>query len=146
MKNTVSNVRIKFGVDHIDWNAACELIRLAALGTRDPEKLRAAAANSYAVCTAYVDSQLIGFGRAISDGVYQSAIYDVVVRPEIQGRGVGKALMEALLEKLPRHGPILIYAAPGKQDFYRQFGFGVLKTGMARFPDPERYRIKGYLL
>jgi aralkylamine N-acetyltransferase len=145
MKAPASNVRIQFGIDHVDWEAVCEIIRLAPLGTRNPDKLRSAATNSYAVCTAYEGGHLIGFGRAISDGYYQSAIYDVVVHPECQGRGVGKALMEALLDKLPRSGPVLIYAAPGKQDFYRQFGFEVLKTGMARFPDPERYRAKGYL-
>lgn len=145
MKSPVSNVRIKFGVDHIDWNAVCELIRLAPLGTREPEKLRAAAANSYAVCTAYVDDRLVGFGRAISDGVAQSAIYDVVVLPEAQGRGIGQAIMQALLDKLPGGGPILIYVAPGKEGFYRKLGFGGLKTAMALFPDPERYRSGGYL-
>lgn len=145
MNNPVSNVRIKFGVDHIDWEAVCELIRLAPLGTRDPEKIRAAAANSFAVCTAYVDDRLVGFGRAISDGVAQSAIYDVVVLPESQGRGIGQAIMQALLDKLPSSGAILIYAAPGKEGFYRKFGFGGLKTGMALFPDPERYRSGGYL-
>ncbi len=145
MKASASNVRIQFGIDHVDWEAVCEIIRLAPLGTRDPDKLCAAAANSYAVCTAYEGEQLIGFGRAISDGQCQSAIYDVVVRPEFQGRGIGKAIMKALLEKLPPGGPVLIYAAPGKQEFYRQFGFEVLQTAMARFPDPERYRAKGYL-
>ena len=93
----------------------------------------------------YAEGQMVGFGRAISDGQSQSAIYDVVVLPEFQGRGVGKAVMQALLAKLPQGGAVLIYAAPGMQDFYRKFGFGLLKTGMALFPDPERYRSKGYL-
>lgn len=34
----------------------------------------------------YEESQLVGFGRAISDGEYQGAIYDVAVLPEAQGR------------------------------------------------------------
>jgi hypothetical protein len=46
---------------------------------------------------------------------------------------------------LPKSGPVLIYAAPGKQDFYQKLGFSSLKTGMALFPNPERYRSKGYL-
>ena len=145
MKDAATNIRIEFGSDHIDWDAVCEVIRLAPLGTRDPDKLRAAAKNSYAVCTAYAAEQLIGFGRAISDGQCQSAIYDVVVRPEFQGQGIGKAIMKALLRELPQGGPVLIYAAPGRQDFYRQFGFRVLKTGMALFTDPERYRSGGYI-
>jgi GNAT superfamily N-acetyltransferase len=145
MKTSPTNVRLDFGIDHIDWEAVCEIIRLAPLGTRDPDRLRAAAANSYAVCTAYADGHPVGFGRAVSDGQYQSAIYDVVVRPEFQGRGIGQAIMKALLDKLPQSGPVLIYAAPGKEAFYRQLGFGALKTGMALFPDPERYRSMGYL-
>jgi len=145
MSGPAPNVCIDLGTEHIDWQAVCEVIRLAPLGTRDPDKLRAAAANSYAVCTAYDGERLIGFGRAISDGQYQSAIYDLVVHPASQGRGVGKAIMSALLERLPRSGPVLIYAAPGKQDFYRRFGFRTLKTGMGLFPDPARYRSGGYI-
>jgi ribosomal protein S18 acetylase RimI-like enzyme len=139
------NVLIKYGTENIDWESVCEIIRLAPLGTRDPGKLKIAAENSHTVCTAYADEQLVGFGRAISDGQFQSAIYDVVVLPEFQSQGVGQSIMNAILEKLPNSGPVLLYAAPGKQAFYRKFGFGVLKTGMALFPDPERYRSKGYL-
>jgi GNAT superfamily N-acetyltransferase len=138
-------ISIRYGTDHIDWVAVCEIIQRAPLGTRDPEPLKMAAANSHTVCTAYAGEMLIGFGRAVSDGYLQSAVYDVVVLPEFQGRGAGKAIMTALLEKLPPNGPVLIYAAPGKQDFYRQFGFRALKTGMALFRDPERYRSQGYL-
>ena len=145
MEKLAENVLIRFGVEHINWEDACEIIRLAPLGTREPEKLKRASENSHTVCSAYVEGQMVGFGRAISDGQSQSAIYDVVVLPEFQGRGVGKAVMQALLAKLPKGGPVLIYAAPGMQDFYRKFGFGRLKTGMALFPDPERYRSKGYL-
>jgi hypothetical protein len=53
--------------------------------------------------------------------------------------------MEALFEKLPKSGNVLIFVAPGKQDFYRKFGFGNLKTGMGLFPNPDMSRAKGYL-
>ncbi len=139
------NISLKCGTENIDWVALCEIFRLASLGTREPEKLKIAAENSYTVCSAYVDQKIIGFGRAISDSQYQSAIYDVVVLPEFQNRGVGRLIMEALLEKLPKSGPVLIFVAPGKQAFYRKFGFGNLKTGMGLFPNPEMSRTKGYL-
>jgi ribosomal protein S18 acetylase RimI-like enzyme len=138
-------ITIRYGTDHIDWAAVCEIIRQAPLGTRDPETLKIAAENSHTVCTAYAQEVPVGFGRALSDGHLQSAVYDVVVLPDYQGRGVGRMIMEALLAKLPRKGPVLLYAAPGKVAFYRKHGFGMLKTGMARFPDPERYRAGGYL-
>ena len=139
------NISLNYGTANIDWVALCEVFRLAPLGTREPEKLKLAAMNSHTVCSAYADRRIIGFGRALSDGEYQSAIYDVVVLPEFQKQGVGRSIMEALLEKLPKNAPVLIYAAPGKQDFYRQFGFGNLKTGMGLFPNPAMSRAKGYL-
>jgi predicted N-acetyltransferase YhbS len=139
------NISIKYGTESIDWLALCEIFRLAPLGTREPQKLKIAAENSHTVCSAYVDQKIIGFGRAISDGQYQSAIYDVVVLPAFQNQGVGKLIMEALLQKLPKSGPVLIFVAPGKQDFYSKFGFGNLKTGMGLFPNPEMSREKGYL-
>jgi ribosomal protein S18 acetylase RimI-like enzyme len=145
MEEEAMNISIKYGTESIDWVALCEIIRLAPLGTREPEKLKIAAENSYTVCSAYAEQKIIGFGRAISDGHYQSAIYDVVVLPEFQNQGVGKSIMEALLEKLPKSATVLIFVAPGKQGFYRRFGFGNLKTGMGLFPNPDISRAKGYL-
>ena len=139
------NYAIKYGIEHIDWVALCEIFRRAPLGVREPEKLKIAAGNSHTVCSAYVDQKIIGFGRAISDGEYQSAIYDVVVLPAFQNRGVGRSIMEALLDKLPENGPVLLFAAPGKQDFYHNLGFVRLKTGLGLFPDPAMYRASGYL-
>ncbi|OEU51134.1 MAG: GCN5 family acetyltransferase [Desulfobulbaceae bacterium S3730MH12] len=138
-------ISIKYGSENIDWVTLCEIFRRAPLGTRKPDKLKIAVENSFSVCSAFVDSRMIGFGRAISDGQYQSAIYDVVVLPEFQKHGAGKIIMDALLEKLPKSGPVLIYVVPGKQDFYRKFGFGNLKTGMGLFPNPEMSRARGYL-
>jgi len=139
------NVSIKYGTEHLNWTDVCEIFRRAPLGTRDPEKLKLAAGNSHTVVSAFVDGKLVGFGRAISDGQYQSAIYDIVVLPEFQRHGIGSTIMNALLEKLPQKTTVLIFVAPGKQAFYRRFGFGNLKTGMGLFPNPEMSKAKGYL-
>jgi ribosomal protein S18 acetylase RimI-like enzyme len=139
------NLSIKYGTEHLVWIEVCEIFRLAPLGTRDPKKLQLAAENSYAVVSAFADEKLVGFGRTISDGQYQSAIYDIVVLPEFQRKGIGRTIMNALLEKLPQKTTVLIFVAPGKQPFYEKFGFGNLKTGMGLFPNPEMSRAKGYL-
>lgn len=139
------NVIFKYGADNIDWMAAAEMLRKVEMGVRVPEQLQAAFQNSYAVCTAYLGNRFIGFGRAISDGFYQSAIYDVVVLPEYQHQGVGQSVVRALLKKLPERSIVLIYAVPGKEAFYEKLGFHRLETGMGRFPQPELSRAKGYI-
>jgi aralkylamine N-acetyltransferase len=135
---------LKFGTMHLNWHEVCSVFERAPLGTRDPEKMRRAAENSYVVCSAFDGNTLIGFGRALSDGEYQSAIYDMVVAPEYQGRGVGKAILTALMDKIAC-GRTLLYAVPGKEEFYKKMGFARLLTGMGRFVDPDVARQKGYI-
>jgi hypothetical protein len=72
----------KFEPGNINWYDAAELLRLATLGIRDPEKLRRACESSFLVCFAYVKDKLIGMGSVISDGEYQAVVYDLVVLPD----------------------------------------------------------------
>ncbi len=40
------------------------------------------------VAIAFKEDRLIGFGRALSDGVFNGAIYDLVVHKDEQGNGI----------------------------------------------------------
>ncbi|WP_316246002.1 GNAT family N-acetyltransferase [Bacillus sp. E214] len=42
----------------------------------------------------------MGFGRALSDGVFNGAIYDLVVHTDEQGNGVAKEIINSLLTQL----------------------------------------------
>ncbi|HCS76562.1 MAG TPA: GNAT family N-acetyltransferase [Syntrophaceae bacterium] len=97
-----------------------------------PEVHKRAFEASHTTVFIYEESQLIGFGRAISDGEYQGAIYDVAVLPEAQGKGIGKVIIQAILGQLPNCN-IILYATPGMEGFYKKLGFGTMKTGMAMF-------------
>jgi predicted N-acetyltransferase YhbS len=57
------------------------------------------------------------------------------VLPSHQGSGVGKALVERLLHDAREHKKIILYAVPGKEGFYRRFGFLRMLTAMAIFQD-----------
>lgn len=144
MKN-LPNIHLEYGTEHIDWIELCELIRISPLGTREPDRLRTASQNSFVVCSAYLSDKIVGFGRALSDGQYQSAIYDVVVSPKHQNRGIGTLIMESLIQRLPEEATTLIYVAPGKHAFYEKHNFKHLKTGMGLFPNPEKSRAHGYI-
>src|SRR5262249_52791313 len=42
--------------------------------------------------------RLVAMARALSDGVYKAMVFDVIVLPELQGEGLGRKVMEMLLD------------------------------------------------
>jgi ribosomal protein S18 acetylase RimI-like enzyme len=138
-------IELRFEIAGIDWLEAVEIFHRAPLGIREPQKLKRACENSDLVCTAYQDGKLIGMGRALTDGEYQAAIYDLVVLPEYQRQGIGRMIMDAIHRRLDA-GMIILYAVPGKEAFYEKLGYHRLLTGMGRrLKDVERFRAEGYI-
>jgi ribosomal protein S18 acetylase RimI-like enzyme len=81
-------------------------------------------------------NRIIGFGRAISDGVFNAAIYDVVVHAEYQGMGIGKLIMKDLLSNLRDISCVHLISTTGNENFYRRVGLKRVKTAMARYLNP----------
>jgi len=120
----------------VDWQAVADILKIVGMAYHAPEVHRRAFVASHTTVFIYAESQLIGFGRAISDGQYQGAIYDVAVRSEAQRKGIGNIILQTIMAALPNCN-LILYAAPGMEGFYRQLGFGAMKTGMARFTTPQ---------
>ena len=120
----------------VEWKTVPELLKKASMAYQKAEVHKRAFEASHTTVFIYEDSQLIGFGRAISDGEYQGAIYDVAVLPGAQGKGVGKLIVQAILDRLPGCN-LILYATPGMEGFYKKLGFGSMKTGMALFTNPQ---------
>ncbi|WP_319764705.1 GNAT family N-acetyltransferase [Maridesulfovibrio sp.] len=138
------NITLSFKPENIDWEKIAEIFEKAPLGTRDPEKLSRAAANSELLCFAKDGNKFIGFARAISDGEFQAAIYDLCILPEYQSIGLGKKMMTAMMERLGSVSTIL-YAVPGKEGFYKKMGFIPMLTAMGCFQDEAGMIERGYL-
>ncbi|MDD5169931.1 MAG: GNAT family N-acetyltransferase [Syntrophales bacterium] len=138
------NLRIQEHCENIDWELIRDALKEAGMGYYEPDLHRRAFQSSFAVVFVFHEDRLIGFGRALSDGAYQAAIYDVVVIPEHQGKGIGRVMMENLLQKVA-HCNLILYANPGKEGFYSTMGFRLLKTGMAKFLHPEKMEKKGII-
>src|SRR5579883_2242847 len=81
----------------IDWAALSELYRIAPLGEKAPDDLRRAFAHSMYKCFVLEEGALVGAGRAVADGVYCAYLCDIVVHPDFQGRGLGKAITQRLV-------------------------------------------------
>lgn len=142
--NTRSTVSLSSDLIGLDWSEAARVFELAPLGTREPEKLRRGFENSQRVCIAKDDQRLIGLARAITDFEYQAAVYDLVLLPDYQGQGLGRKMMDYLLDDLTVQS-VILFAAPGKEPFYDKLGFIKMNTAMGRFDDPERVRKFGLI-
>ncbi|PIA46144.1 hypothetical protein AQUCO_01600424v1 [Aquilegia coerulea] len=90
---------------------------------RPPSKVAKALENSYMVATLHSirkspdaegndQMELIGLARATSDHVFNATIWDVLVDPSYQGKGLGKALIEQMIRALLRKniGNISLFA------------------------------------
>ena len=69
-----------------------------------------------------------GMGRAISDGVSDAWLQDIVVLDAYRGKGIGRAIIKFLLEHCQSKGLtwIGLVAEPGTMDFYKPLGFDEL--------------------
>jgi len=66
----------------------------------------------------------VGFGRASSDEVFRAVLWDVVIPEDLQGKGYGRQLVEALLNTPPLHNVERVYLmTTNSAGFYKQLGF-----------------------
>ena len=127
----------------VDWKTVSETLKDVGMAYDEPDVHRRAFEASHTTVFVYHADRLIGFGRAVSDGVYQAAIYDCAVLPEFQGKGIGTTIMKNILPRIS-HCNIILYASPGKEGFYQTHGFRKMKTGMAIFKKAAAMREGGF--
>lgn len=142
-RNPAMDLKIQENCENIDWHQIRDCLKLAGMGYHKPELHQKAFLNSCCVVFIFDHERLVGFGRAVSDGAYQAAIYDVVVIPEYQKQGIGRLIMERILEGISNCN-IILYANTGREGFYKKFGFRLMNTAMAKFLRPEIMKEKGF--
>jgi ribosomal protein S18 acetylase RimI-like enzyme len=135
----------KDALETVSWEELSALYRVAPLGNKSPTNLKTAFSNSMFRCFVYEAERLVGVGRALADGIDCSYICDIAVMPSHQGTGLGKQIVGKLVELSKDHKKIILYAVPGKEPFYRKFGFMRMKTAMAIFEDQALAIERGYL-
>lgn len=92
------------------------------------EQTQAALSNSLYTVAVFENSQAVGMGRLIGDGIYL-VIADIVVNPVYQGKGIGSKIVSMLIEyttkELPDGGrtSIQLISEKGKEPFYEKLGF-----------------------
>ena len=112
-----------------------EIIGLyAAVGwtayTDDPEALRQGFARSLMTLAAYENGRLAGLIRTVGDGSTIVFVQDILVHPAYQRKGIGSALLKAVLERYSRVRQITLVtdSTPETLAFYRSVGFTELSA------------------
>lgn len=135
----------KYTSDTVDWEELSNLYRVAPLGNKSASHLQKVFSNSMFKCFVYDDARLVAAGRAVADGGDCSYICDVAVMPSHQGMGLGKQIIEYLIAESKGYRKIILYAVPGKEGFYKKFGFLRMTTAMAIFENQQQQFDRGYL-
>lgn len=127
----------------VDWKSVSELLKKVGMAYYEPDVQKKAFEASHTTVFVYHANKLIGIGRALSDGAYQAAVYDCAVSPEYQGKGIGKTIITNILSDVPDCN-LILYAKPGKEGFYKKYGFKQMKTGMAKFVKSDIMTERGF--
>jgi len=108
----------------VDRDEVIGLYRANGWSSADkPDQLMAGLRNSHALVTARVEGRLVGLGNAISDGHLVVYFPHMLVDPAHQGTGVGRQMMEALLDKYAGFHQMMLTADGDAIEFYERLGF-----------------------
>tara|TARA_B100001029_G_C14627978_1_gene217626 strand:- start:56 stop:514 length:459 start_codon:yes stop_codon:yes gene_type:complete len=93
---------------------------------RTIEQIKQMLANSNVIITLWNKKNLVGFGRATTDEVYRAVLWDIVISKDVQRLGLGKVIVEELLnDKKIKSAEKIYLMTTNSEDFYKQLGFKV---------------------
>jgi len=109
----------------------CNLEEAVGFGRPNISQSEIAIENSIYSVSVNIEGEVVGMGRLVGDGARIYYIQDLCVKPEVQGKGIGKLIVEKLLEYIKNNSipntrvTVGLMAARGKEEFYEKFGFRI---------------------
>lgn len=119
---------------HADASDAYRLLTANGWQHRIPsvDYLQELVAASQRVIVAVDGSQIVGFARAITDGLSNGYLSMVVVQESCRGQGIGTQLVERIVGDEPHVTWVLRAGREGAQEFFSKMGFTASADAMER--------------
>ncbi|HDR7448023.1 MULTISPECIES: GNAT family N-acetyltransferase [Bacillus] len=130
------NNRINYTIKHpTDFNGLLSLYESLEWNSLNLtlNELEQMCKQSWYVIYAFDDKELVGMGRIISDGVITGVICGVCVLPKYQSIGIGKEIVERLIQHCEQKKVIpQLMCVEKSQSYYESIGFEVFSVGMTK--------------
>jgi len=129
----IEGLEIREGLEGLTPARIITLYRRAPLQRRvdDAEKMWAMYERSSLVLTAWHQGRLAGVARGLTDGLLQSYLCDLAVEPDVQGLGIGRALIDAVLDHF-KGTEVVLRDSDISTTFYAHMGFDRVDNAWVR--------------
>ena len=87
------------------------------------ERLQAALDATWNVSARTATGELVGMARLIDDGAVYASLWDMIVRRDRRGRGIGQSILEAVMRRVGERDLVSLVATPLGEPLYRRAGF-----------------------
>lgn len=121
---SIKDLELREGLDDLTPARIVTLYRRAPLlrPTNSAEDVWRMFENASLVLAAWYEGQLVGLARVLTDGVLYSYLCDLAVEPDVQRLGVGKALIDEVLERC-QGTQLVLRDSDLSSGFYERLGF-----------------------
>ncbi|HLA63430.1 MAG TPA: GNAT family N-acetyltransferase [Rhodothermales bacterium] len=129
----VIEVELREGTEGLSPARVATLYRRAPLlrPTDDAARVAKALPGSDLILSAWVGGRLVGLARVLTDGVEVAYLCDLAVEPDVQGLGVGKRLIDGVLERC-RGAELVLRDSSLSHEFFSHLGFAPVANAWAR--------------
>ena len=120
---------------HIDLETLQSWLKDSYWASKRPSSVQEKANANSLNFTARIGGKMVGFARIVTDKATFAWLCDVIVDPAVRGKGVGKALMDAIVAH-PDLADIrrIVLGTKDAQELYRKYGF--------EEPEPGRFMVR----